>query len=256
MGKRTSSGITNGGSVNIRKKTAGANDSSEGGVKDNFRRNSANLSEPTKSLVGDFKQYGVEYKKVELLQNELSEYQIIAKVAGGDMTGGSCASLACAYAANRAGYDVTDFRGGNSTEIMARGGIYDIAEADSLKSFVTKSEGVSYSSAQKLLSKVKPGEEYILVTGHHAAVVRKQDKQLQYLELQSHMGNDWMSFGSSKRDVADTLIDRFGCFNNPEQSSVLINIKGFKNNNEVRDILGYVNTASNKQRKGMFGYAR
>ena len=40
--------------------------------------------------------------------------EIVARVGGGDRTDGSCASVGLAYAANRGGSDVLDFRDGDS----------------------------------------------------------------------------------------------------------------------------------------------
>ena len=48
----------------------------------------------------------IEYREVEDLDKPLTQEEIIQKLAGGDMTKGSCASLAFAYAGNTCGFDV------------------------------------------------------------------------------------------------------------------------------------------------------
>jgi hypothetical protein len=54
----------------------------------------------------------IEYIEVKELGTPLTDEQIIAKLSGGDLITGSCKSLAYAYAANKTGLDVTDYRGG------------------------------------------------------------------------------------------------------------------------------------------------
>lgn len=65
-----------------------------------------------------FESSGVEKQEVKK-GARLSSEAIVEKIAGGDMTGGSCASLCLAYIANSLGYDVTDFRGGKVKNFLA-----------------------------------------------------------------------------------------------------------------------------------------
>lgn len=61
----------------------------------------------------------VEYLAVSELSKTLTEDEIISRVSGGDLTTGSCSSLAFTYAGNRCGFDVLDFRGGMSQSFSA-----------------------------------------------------------------------------------------------------------------------------------------
>ena len=70
----------------------------------------------------------VEYRPIQPALWKRSEQQIINSISGGDMTQGSCSSLALAYAGNRAGYVVYDFRDGQSREFFSsRSSIEQIA---------------------------------------------------------------------------------------------------------------------------------
>lgn len=82
------------------------------------------MSDVRKQLVDS----GIEYNPVKKSKIIRTEEEIIQRVSGGDETGGSCSSLAFAYIGNRAGYDVLDYRGGNSEEFFCkRYNIKDIA---------------------------------------------------------------------------------------------------------------------------------
>lgn len=55
----------------------------------------------------------VEAREVKAFEKPLNQSKIIERIAGGDKTkGGSCSSVALAYTANKAGFDVLDYRGG------------------------------------------------------------------------------------------------------------------------------------------------
>lgn len=60
----------------------------------------------------------VVYREVKDLPKTLTETEIIQKVGGGDLTKGSCSSLSFAYAGNKCGFDVLDFRDGQSRFIF------------------------------------------------------------------------------------------------------------------------------------------
>ena len=78
---------------------------------------------------------GVEYRPIKPAPIPRSEQQIISDISGGDMTEGSCSSLALAYAGNRAGYIVYDFRDGRSREFFSsRTSIERIANMDGVDS--------------------------------------------------------------------------------------------------------------------------
>ena len=73
-----------------------------------------NYSESIINFSNNLDTISVEYNKVERLSVSRSDYEIINAVAGGDMTKCSCASVALAYAGQKCGYDVLDFRDGDS----------------------------------------------------------------------------------------------------------------------------------------------
>lgn len=70
----------------------------------------------------------IEYNPVKKSKIKRTEEEIIQRVSGGDETNGSCSSVAFAYIGNRAGYDVLDYRGGESERFFCkRYNIKDIA---------------------------------------------------------------------------------------------------------------------------------
>ena len=199
----------------------------------------------------------VEYNEVKKLQKELTTEEIIKKLGGGDQTNGSCSSLGFAYIGNRNGYDVLDFRGGISTEIFATmRNIVEIANLDGIESKVIKKSN-DYKAVKELLTFVKEKKEYYLATGKHAAIIRKGDKGFEYLELQSATENGFKKLDSS------VLKTRFKCQTSYsvsgikfEKSNVLIDVDSCKNSEEFKNLLGYINTTKDKQKKGEGGYAK
>lgn len=190
-----------------------------------------------------------------------TDEDIIAKVSGGDETKGSCVSLSFAYAGNKNGLEVLDFRGGESQSFFSSYyGWKDIAKRFGI-SEKAKTEIVS---ATNLVKKAEDGKQYILIAGKHAAVVRrnpnKDSKNLfEYLELQDQNGG-WYGIG------ANTFKDRFGCrktarrnlLNNEiiEAESYLIDIASLNNDAVFEEVLAYINTEPTKQKKGRYGYAK
>ena len=199
----------------------------------------------------------VEYNEVRKLQKELTTEEIIKKLGGGDQTNGSCSSLGFAYIGNRNGYDVLDFRGGISTEIFATmRNIVEIANLDGIESKVIKKSN-DYKAVKELLTFVKEKKEYYLATGKHAAIIRRGDKGFEYLELQSATENGFKKLDSS------VLKTRFKCQTSYsvsgikfEKSNVLIDVDSCKNSEEFKNLLGYINTTKDKQKKGEGGYAK
>ena len=199
----------------------------------------------------------VEYIEVKKLQKELTTEEIIKKLGGGDQTKGSCSSLAFAYIGNRNGYDVLDFRGGISTEIFATTrNIVEIANLDGIESKVIKRAN-DYNAVKELLTFVEEKKEYYLETGKHAAIIRIGNRGFEYLELQSETENGFKKLDSS------VLKTRFGCQTSYsvggikfEKSNVLIDVDSCKNSEEFKNLLGYINTAKDKQNKGEGGYAK
>ena len=195
----------------------------------------------------------VEYRPIAEADTNRTEQDIIDRISGGDETEGSCSSLALAYAGNKGGYDVLDYRDGNSREYFAtRSSIEDIAHIPGVESFVLNGTN-DFESVSQLLSGVKDGEEYYLASGQHAAIIRHNNNQFEYLELQHQSdGNGWHSLNN------DILKCRFGCEADRliPSKSYMMNVSSLSKNNEFKNILGYINTPEQDQMKGSKGYVR
>lgn len=171
------------------------------------------------------------------------------------MTEGSCSSLALAYAGNRAGYVVYDFRDGQSREVFSsRSSIEQIANLDGVNSVILRGTDDTIC-AEQLMSSMEPGREYYMATGAHAAVVRLSNEGIyQYLELQSGVPseNGWHPLTLS------TLFSRFGCEDGQsrEYANYLIELDSLQNSSEFLDLLGYINTDESAQMRGASGHVR
>lgn len=199
---------------------------------------------------------GVGYNEVIAHNDVLTEDEIIHLVSGGDMTTGSCASAALAYAGQKQGWNVLDFRGGDSMRFFS-GKQNKVKMFNDLgaTSIVSNSAKSSLTNGKRILGQLQEGTEYYLSVGRHAAVVRKKNGVLQYLELQSSRPteNGWKDFG----DVGRTLKNRFGCTSSSRYYSTayatdISQLSG----DDFRTILGFINTDSANQRKGVFGHVR
>lgn len=202
----------------------------------------------------------VEYRPVQKLSQSLSSDEIIERLAGGDMTKGSCSSLAFAYIGNRNDLDVLDFRGGNSQYVFSmNSNIKKILELPGVNGSVTMVKK-EISGTMEVLNNLVLNKEYYLATGKHAAIVRKVDSGFEYLELQSKHQNGWQPF-DRYGSMAATLNKRFGCRKTVdesfgrvwEKSVVLMDVESFNENAEFEQILGYINTALESQKKGVMG---
>lgn len=203
----------------------------------------------------------VSYKKMKRIKGTETEKESINKIAGGDETEGSCLSCAFAYAARRGGWDVLDFRGGDSRTIMA--------QWSNLINNVTRYKGVKtqridntycVDAGVTLWKNATVGKEYVLVCGRHASVVKNLgNNTYAYLELQSSISNGWKEF----KDVSGTamrrcLNDRFGCGRggNLSTTTLLYDLDSLSQSKEFISTMGYINTAKNKQQKGEAGHER
>ena len=132
----------------------------------------------------------MEYNEVKQHDKAMSDDEIIKRLAGGDMTAGSCSSLAFAYIGNKCGYDVLDFRGGESRSYF--GTNRDIKKILSLPGVDSNIEEYDKAipNAIKILNSFELNEEYYFAAGKHAAIVRKTENGLQYLELQSNSSRE------------------------------------------------------------------
>lgn len=199
----------------------------------------------------------IEYNSVQMLNNNITEEEIIQKISGGDETRGSCSSLALTYIGNKNGLNVLDFRGGESLRFFSTP--QNILKMCDELNIQYKME-LNYNDnlgAMNLLNKVEEGNEYYLSTGAHATIVRKLNGKLQYLELQDKTDNGFKQFTSQ------TLKKRFGCKQTHtiqgmkcKARSILIDLDEFENKEDFKEILGYINTLEDKQLKGANGSAK
>ena len=205
----------------------------------------------------------VEHRAVQALPKQLTSDEIIERLAGGDMTQGSCSSLAFAYIGNKNGLDVLDFRDGGSRRVFSMNkNIMKMLELPGIEGSITKVKKEVQGTID-VLKNLELNKEYYLATGKHAAIVRKLDTGYQYLELQSKYQNGWMPF-ERYGSMAATLNKRFGCRKTVDKSFgyvwertvILMDVDSFKDNEEFEQLLGYINTAVDKQRKGALGDVR
>lgn len=200
----------------------------------------------------------LDYNPVRARSKDIADEEIISALAGGDRTKGSCASVALAYVGQKQGWDVLDFRDGESRSFFSKSrNLLELSKADGVSALhygdvVGKS---SCTLANNFLKKCELGKEYYLGVGRHAAIVRKNEfGVLQYLELQSAVNSGWTDFNKNPRY---TLTNRFGCSSSSghgEYLDFMINITDSNfGTDDFKSLLGYLNTAENEQRKGKHG---
>lgn len=217
-------------------------------------------SEAYNSLMEGLKVNKVAYREVNDLGKSLTSDEIIDRLAGGDKTRGSCSSLGFAYIGNKAGLDVLDFRGGSSQSFFSMNtNIKKMLDLPNVKGEILKVKKEASDTA-KILRDLELDKEYYMSVGRHAAIVRNTGDGLQYLELQSAIKNGWMPF-DRYGSIVTTLQKRFGCRKTVdrvlgrvwEKEVVLMEVDSFKANSEFKELLGYINTATNRQKKGVTG---
>ena len=216
-------------------------------------------AQPAKSeVVIRCENMGIKRVPVSTYATQPTEEEIISKLAGGDRTKGSCSSVALAYAGNKCGFDVTDFRGGLSQQVFARfSNIHTIATMDGVNGSIVSGYN-DFTNAHKLLAMVQEGKEYYFTCGKHAAIVRKVGEGFEYLEMQSsYRKNTWYALSDSE------LKRRFGAQKSHtmygekfECSEALIDIESLRGNKAFEEILQFINTATGEQMKGVGGGER
>lgn len=213
----------------------------------------SSASEKYTDIIDSLVASGVVYNPITHYQGERTNDEIIDRISGGDMTQGSCSSLALAYVGNTAGYDVLDFRDGESREFFSsRSSIQQVASLPGVQSVIYEGRD-DVVTARQLLELTAPGKEYYLATGQHAAIVRRNGDDYEYLELQHPSnGNGWHALND------DILRVRFGCrsMHLSNYSNYLIDVESMANSREFISILGYINTSEFEQRKGGTGNVR
>lgn len=189
---------------------------------------------------------------------KLSENDIIKYIAGADKTGGSCSSAANVYIANKAGFNVLDYRGGESMDLFAKKSTsIEMAKFSGVESYITKNTN-DFTSFNNLKINMQVGKEYKLGVGGHAAIVRKlKNGTYQYLELQSAGVNGFKDFDKY------TLKYRFRCQKSHtlygmrrEVPAYLIEIESLGRSKEFIELMQYLNTAAEAQLIGAGGYAK
>ena len=198
----------------------------------------------------------VDYNPIKNHSERLTEQEIINNLSGGDMTKGSCASVGLAYVGQKQGWNVLDFRDGESRNIFSDAlSLLKLSEMNGMK--VLKANGAcSLTVGNRLLKMCEVGKEYYLCVGRHAAIVRKTaDDVYEYLELQSATRSGWIAFD---KNAKHTLNTRFGCTTTSSSSSnydFMIDLEesDFSSSDDFKTLLGFLNTASDAQRKGTHG---
>lgn len=198
---------------------------------------------------------GIQRLKVEKYTTQPTEEEIITKLAGADKTKGSCASLSIAYAGNKCGYDVRDFRGGMSQFSFSQiNNIKAIGKLDGVVSYEVKGYN-DFTNAHNLLKNVQDGKQYVFTAAKHAAIVQKSETGFQYLEMQSgYRQNTWYELTDYE------LRRRFGCQKSHttygmkyEVPEVMIDIDTLQGNQQFANILEFINTEAGKEMKGIGG---
>lgn len=183
---------------------------------------------------------GIEYREVKPFTTQPTDTELIERIGGGDKTSGSCASLAFAFAANKGGLDVLDFRGGKSLEYFST--------FTNLMQICDKVGGYSSFSTTgiQLMKQTQQGKLYYLVYAQHAAIVRQVGKgKYEFLELQHSTSNGWKPLDSR------VFSWRFG--GSGRQFGLLMDIELLQRDSGFQKMIGYINTAQADQRKGMSG---
>jgi hypothetical protein len=202
-------------------------------------------------------QNGILSNPIKKSRKKLTEEQIIEAVGGGDMTLGSCSSVAFAYIGNKGGYTVLDFRGGKSCDFFSRNSrIEMIGSLPGVKMHVAKHTN-DFTAVKELLEKVESGNEYYLATGKHAAIIRKNEGRFEFLELQTETLNGFKPFNNivlKERFKGQKSHDAVG--RRYDAKSYLIDVNSLKDNPEFHKILSFINTADSKQMKGDEGHEK
>lgn len=198
------------------------------------------------------KRFNVAYNPIKKLKRPKSEKKIISAVGGGDLTDGSCSSLAMAYIGNKHGYDVLDFRGGNSQLLFAYKSTirqFGSFEGVNLKSALESDE---VQATFNLLADCDRTKEYYLAVSEHVAIVKNIKGKWHFLELQDEVDNGWFEL------TAESLKDRFAASRRRRKlrEIMLYDTDELGSSPEFKTALGYLNTNTENQLKGVGGYAK
>jgi len=178
------------------------------------------------------------------------EYIRIEKIGGGDLTSGSCASLALTYAGRTNGIDVRDFRDGYSRTWFAdKQNKRDMAvECGIVHQQIFDPDKTGWEKLKS--ANIEDGVEYLLGYAKHMAVIRKKEKEFEFLELQTTFTNGWHKLTSKG------LKYRFG--NNDSGRYDTLDIYDVRTckGEKFKEFLGYLNTEVGQEKKGKGGSAK
>lgn len=202
---------------------------------------------------------GIAYHPVSKVSSILHSSDIADRLGGGDLTKGSCSSLAFAYAANKGGLDVLDFRGGESRIFFADAtNIFDIVRRCG---GVVKKGKDNIALGNLLLQSIEDGKEYYFTCGRHAAIVRRNPyygmfsgNEYEYLELQHPSSNGFKpltDYELEHRFGTSTTISRYERY-----EDCIIEISKLYSDPNYQTLMGYINTLETSQMKGSGGYIR
>lgn len=193
------------------------------------------------SIIDEATSKKLTFSPIKPLGEPMDDDKIIKKVGIVDKTAGSCTSLALAFIANKLGYDVSDGRGGKSCNFFADDS--RIARLTKIVGGTTLRANNEFGMANQLLSQVQKGKYYFFSCGEHAAIVRRTNSGLQYLELQMFNGTP-----NGFKPLDNTALKyRFGVSTNRnyagkryESVANLIELERL-NNNSFFELLGFLN---------------
>lgn len=99
-----------------------------------------------------------------------------------------------------------------------------------------------FAIANKLYKNMEDGKEYLFSIGEHTAIIRKNGRSKEFLELQNLFGN-----GYQKLDKRISK-DRFYCKKKrdilQQRYATIIEIDSLKDGEEFAEILKYINTVN------------
>lgn len=173
---------------------------------------------------------GVNYEAVTMAKSMTSE-EAAAYIGGKSKARGACVPSALAYIGARLGYDVEGLKGKKSQHFFSHNAC-DMGKAlghDYVRHKTRK------SVFDAVMNGCVEGREYLVVSGGHAAIVRKEEGVLSYLELQDKPERN----GFRAMFTHTMMVSRFGKGNFPHLT--MIDIDEFKDRISFKILLGFIN---------------
>ncbi len=196
-----------------------------------------NLEDSTETLVHKIaKLKGIKKNPFLAYKKQPAENEIIERIAGFD-TQGNCATLAHTYIANKAGFNVSDFRGGVSREVFSdRDNIVSLSAKKGIKAHQIKTNN-PVQAYRELIKFIQPGKEYELSVGGHTAIVRLNKVEYEYLELQSYENRGWYKLDEkeAKRRFSLDPVDS-------AENNIIIELDGLIKRRKFIELMYYINT--------------